>query len=183
MRIGGVGKPIKLTRPGVGEFQAENDTGSFGAEMWLDTVLQYKGRSHPTFMPPRVVATADLTNGPDRSTPSLSARRGAGDARPVPRLLLLWLPDAMGLAIFRTVCYAFSNVGEVCGVDLTDKVVDIIFHVFDANCDGNMSSEEFLRSLQRRENDIRQPATSDFLGVIACWLNCTKCSLQKMLPQ
>jgi hypothetical protein len=90
MRIGGVGKPIKLTRPGVGEFQAENDTGSFGAEMWLDTVLQYKGRSHPTFMPPRVVATADLTNGPDRSTPSLSARRGAGDARPVPRLLLLW---------------------------------------------------------------------------------------------
>jgi hypothetical protein len=29
-------------------------------------------------------------------------------------------------------------------VDLTDKVVDIIFHVFDANCDGNLSSEEFL---------------------------------------
>lgn len=72
---------------------------------------------------------------------------------------------------------------QVCGVDLTDKVVDIIFHVFDANCDGNLSSEEFLRSLQRRESDIRQPATSGFLGVIACWLNCTKCSLQQMLPQ
>lgn len=72
---------------------------------------------------------------------------------------------------------------QVCGVDLTDKVVDIIFHVFDANCDGNLSSEEFLRSLQRRENDIRQPATSGFLGVIASWLNCTKCSLQQMLPQ
>lgn len=71
----------------------------------------------------------------------------------------------------------------VCGVDLIDKVVDIIFHVFDANCDGNLSSEEFLRSLQRRENDIRQPATSGFLGVITCWLNCTKCSLQQMLPQ
>ncbi|XP_062222778.1 calcium uptake protein, mitochondrial-like isoform X1 [Phragmites australis] len=70
---------------------------------------------------------------------------------------------------------------EVCGVDLTDKVVDIIFHVFDANRDGNLSSEEFLRSLQRRENDIRQPATSGFLGVVSCWLNCTKCSLQQML--
>lgn len=45
VRVGGVGKPIKLTRPGVGEFRAENDTGSFGVEMRLDTVLQYKGRS------------------------------------------------------------------------------------------------------------------------------------------
>ncbi|XP_008671935.1 uncharacterized protein [Zea mays] len=64
VRVGGVGKPIKLTRPGVGEFRAENDTGSFGVEMRLDTMLQYKGRSHPTFTPPRVVATADLANGP-----------------------------------------------------------------------------------------------------------------------
>ncbi|WVZ74637.1 hypothetical protein U9M48_022798 [Paspalum notatum var. saurae] len=53
---------------------------------------------------------------------------------------------------------------HVCGVNLTDKVVDIIFHVFDADRDGNLSSEEFLRSLQRRESDIRQPATSGFLG-------------------
>jgi hypothetical protein len=64
VRVGGVGKPIKLTRPGVGEFRVENDTGSFSVEMWLDTVLQYKGRSHPTFTPPRIVATADLANGP-----------------------------------------------------------------------------------------------------------------------
>ncbi|KAG2652294.1 hypothetical protein PVAP13_1NG363900 [Panicum virgatum] len=72
---------------------------------------------------------------------------------------------------------------HVCGVDLTDKVVEIIFHVFDADRDGNLSSQEFLRSLQRRESDIRQPTTSGFLGVVACWLNCTKCSLQQMLPQ
>ncbi|ONM55945.1 hypothetical protein ZEAMMB73_Zm00001d020964 [Zea mays] len=64
VRVDGVGKPIKLTRPGVGEFRTENDTGSFGVEMRLDTMLQYKGRSHPTFTPPRVVATADLTNDP-----------------------------------------------------------------------------------------------------------------------
>jgi calcium uptake protein 1, mitochondrial len=62
-------------------------------------------------------------------------------------------------------------------VDLTDKVVDVIFHVFDANCDGSLSSEEFLRSLQRRESDIRQPATSGFVGMVSCWLNCMKCSL------
>ncbi|VAI58422.1 unnamed protein product [Triticum turgidum subsp. durum] len=53
---------------------------------------------------------------------------------------------------------------HVCGVDLTDKVVDVIFHVFDANCDGNLSSEEFLRALQRREINIRQPTTPGLMG-------------------
>ena len=43
--VGGADKPIKLSKPGVGEFRAENDTGKFGVEMRLDTVLQYKGRS------------------------------------------------------------------------------------------------------------------------------------------
>lgn len=43
--VGGVGKLIKLTAPGVKEFQAENDTGKFAVEMRLDTTLQYKGRS------------------------------------------------------------------------------------------------------------------------------------------
>ncbi|KAL6651000.1 hypothetical protein ACP70R_009925 [Stipagrostis hirtigluma subsp. patula] len=69
---------------------------------------------------------------------------------------------------------------HVCGVDLTDRVVDIIFHVFDTNQDGNLSSEEFLRALQRRETDIRQPAISGPLGFLSCWFNCRKCS---SLPQ
>ncbi|KAL6903658.1 hypothetical protein ACP4OV_004471 [Aristida adscensionis] len=69
---------------------------------------------------------------------------------------------------------------HVCGVDLTDTVVDIIFHVFDTNQDGNLSSEEFLRALQRRETDIRQPAISGPLGFLSCWFNCRKCS---SLPQ
>ncbi|KAF8757438.1 hypothetical protein HU200_010958 [Digitaria exilis] len=43
--VGGAGKLIKLTSPGVREFQAENDTGKFDVEMRLDTTLQYKGRS------------------------------------------------------------------------------------------------------------------------------------------
>ncbi|KAK3010919.1 hypothetical protein RJ639_011025 [Escallonia herrerae] len=39
---------------------------------------------------------------------------------------------------------------HVCGISLTDNVFDMIFYVFDANCDGNLSSDEFLRVLQRR---------------------------------
>ena len=87
VRVGGVGKPIKLTRPGVGEFRAENDTGSFGVEMRLDTVLQYKGRSHPTS---RRRNRRSGQRPPTDRPPSPSVRRGAGEARPVPRLLLLW---------------------------------------------------------------------------------------------
>jgi Ca2+-binding EF-hand superfamily protein len=68
---------------------------------------------------------------------------------------------------------------HVCEVDLTDKVVDVIFLVFDANRDGSLSADEFLRALQRRESDIRQPASSGLMGVFTCLLNCTKCSLQQ----
>uniref|UniRef100_A0A0D3F7J8 EF-hand domain-containing protein n=1 Tax=Oryza barthii TaxID=65489 RepID=A0A0D3F7J8_9ORYZ len=55
---------------------------------------------------------------------------------------------------------------HVCEVDLTDKVVDVIFLVFDANRDGSLSADEFLRALQRRESDIRQPASSGLMGVL-----------------
>ncbi|CAA6672626.1 unnamed protein product [Spirodela intermedia] len=48
----------------------------------------------------------------------------------------------------------------VCGVFLTDNVVDIIFHVFDVNRDKNLSSEEFLRALRRREMEVRQPTSA-----------------------
>uniref|UniRef100_A0A0D9W6U6 EF-hand domain-containing protein n=1 Tax=Leersia perrieri TaxID=77586 RepID=A0A0D9W6U6_9ORYZ len=65
---------------------------------------------------------------------------------------------------------------HVCGVDLTDRVVDIIFHVFDTNHDGSLSSEEFVRALQRRETDIRQPATPGSMGMLSYWLNFHKCS-------
>jgi len=60
---------------------------------------------------------------------------------------------------------------QVCGVCITDKVVDIIFHVFDANRDGNLSVSEFVRVVQRRE-DIS--SGSGFKGLITCWLNCVK---------
>lgn len=65
---------------------------------------------------------------------------------------------------------------HVCGVGLTDRVVDIIFHVFDTNQDGNLSLEEFLRALQRRETDIRQPTIPGPLGFLSCWFSGRKCS-------
>uniref|UniRef100_A0ACD5UCK8 Uncharacterized protein n=1 Tax=Avena sativa TaxID=4498 RepID=A0ACD5UCK8_AVESA len=67
---------------------------------------------------------------------------------------------------------------HVCGVELTDRVVDVVFHVFDTNLDGHLSSEEFLRALQRRETDIHQPAPRGPMG----WLNPEKSSwLPRML--
>uniref|UniRef100_A0A804MDW2 EF-hand domain-containing protein n=1 Tax=Zea mays TaxID=4577 RepID=A0A804MDW2_MAIZE len=68
---------------------------------------------------------------------------------------------------------------HVCGVDLTDRVVDIIFHVFDTNQDGNLSPEEFLRALQRRETDIREPTIPGPLGFLSCWFSGRKCSSLK----
>jgi Ca2+-binding EF-hand superfamily protein len=35
-------------------------------------------------------------------------------------------------------------------------VVEIIFHVFDSNRDGNLSLDEFVKVLHQRERDIAQ---------------------------
>ncbi|KAK7388575.1 hypothetical protein VNO78_23396 [Psophocarpus tetragonolobus] len=67
---------------------------------------------------------------------------------------------------------------QVCGVCITDEVVDIIFHVFDANRDGTLSSGEFVRVVQRRENKLSH---FGFGGLIGCWLNCVNnCSSAKL---
>ncbi|XP_050272084.1 calcium uptake protein, mitochondrial-like isoform X3 [Quercus robur] len=68
---------------------------------------------------------------------------------------------------------------QVCSISITDNVVDIIFHVFDSNRDGNLSSNEFVRVLQRRETDNRCSGSE---GLLSCWMNCTtNCSSTKML--
>ncbi|XP_010907508.1 calcium uptake protein, mitochondrial isoform X2 [Elaeis guineensis] len=70
---------------------------------------------------------------------------------------------------------------HVCGVSVTDNVVDVIFHVFDANFDGKLSSEEFLRALQKRESAIRQPTATGLTGLLSCWLNCKRsCSVPQI---
>lgn len=67
---------------------------------------------------------------------------------------------------------------QVCGVVVTDKVVDIIFQLFDANRDGNLSASEFVRVIQRRENSSSR---FGFGSLISCWLNCaTNCSSAKL---
>ncbi|KAK1392726.1 calcium uptake protein, mitochondrial [Heracleum sosnowskyi] len=72
---------------------------------------------------------------------------------------------------------------QVCGIQLSDNVIDVIFYVFDVNRDGSLSSEEFLRVLQRREGDATLPRESGIMGLISCWLSCTKkCESAKMFP-
>ncbi|KAG0470309.1 hypothetical protein HPP92_016473 [Vanilla planifolia] len=52
---------------------------------------------------------------------------------------------------------------HVSGVCLSENVVDVVFHVFDCNTDGSLSTEEFLRVMQKREIDVRQPISTGFL--------------------
>nr|XP_043606466.1 calcium uptake protein, mitochondrial [Erigeron canadensis] len=52
---------------------------------------------------------------------------------------------------------------HVCGISLSDNVIELIFHLFDANKDGNLCSEEFLRVMHRREKETAQLTKS---GVI-----------------
>ncbi|XP_010648727.2 calcium uptake protein, mitochondrial-like [Vitis vinifera] len=60
---------------------------------------------------------------------------------------------------------------NVCGISLSKCVVEIIFHVFDMNDDGNLSSEELVRVLQKRERDIAQPMESGIMGFFSCCCN------------
>jgi len=50
--------------------------------------------------------------------------------------------------------------------------VELIFHVFDLNQDGNLSAEEFVRVLRRREKDIAMPEGDGLMGLLSCYHNC-----------
>ncbi|KAL8223229.1 hypothetical protein R6Q57_020628 [Mikania cordata] len=62
---------------------------------------------------------------------------------------------------------------QVCGIGLSDNVIDIIYYLFDANRDGRLSSDEFLRVLQRREEDRLEPRENGLVGLFSCWLQCS----------
>ncbi|KAI4377316.1 hypothetical protein MLD38_014966 [Melastoma candidum] len=62
---------------------------------------------------------------------------------------------------------------QVCGISLSNNVVDIIFHLFDANRDGSLSWEEFVRVVQRRETEEASTRQANSQGFISCWINCT----------
>lgn len=61
---------------------------------------------------------------------------------------------------------------QVCGISLTDNVVDVIFHVFDNDRDGNLSADEFVRVLHKRERDIAHPMGEGLMGFLSCCSNC-----------
>lgn len=67
-------------------------------------------------------------------------------------------------------------VSHVCGLSLSENVVEIVFHLFDANGDGNLSTEEFVRVLQHRERDIGQPTETGVMGFLSCCWKCTDTS-------
>nr|XP_027066931.1 calcium uptake protein, mitochondrial-like isoform X2 [Coffea arabica] len=63
---------------------------------------------------------------------------------------------------------------QVCGISISDNLVDLVFYIFDTNRDGNLSSDEFLRVLQRRESNASQPRGAGDKGLFSCWFECTK---------
>ncbi|XP_030452701.2 calcium uptake protein, mitochondrial [Syzygium oleosum] len=71
---------------------------------------------------------------------------------------------------------------QVCGISLTDNVVEVIFHIFDFNQDGNLSSKEFVRVLRRREKDIANPEGDGLMGLLSCCHNCgNKYTIERLL--
>ncbi|XP_051151692.1 calcium uptake protein, mitochondrial-like [Andrographis paniculata] len=62
---------------------------------------------------------------------------------------------------------------QVCGISLTDNVVDVIFHVFDVNKDGSLSSDEFVRVLYKRERDLAQPMEEGIFSFLSCYWHCS----------
>ncbi|KAJ6857456.1 hypothetical protein NC651_038993 [Populus alba x Populus x berolinensis] len=63
---------------------------------------------------------------------------------------------------------------QVCSISITNDLVGVIFHVFDANRDGNLSSDEFVRVLQGRETASRFPREPGLKGLMSCCANCAK---------
>ncbi|GMJ11115.1 hypothetical protein like AT4G32060 [Hibiscus trionum] len=72
---------------------------------------------------------------------------------------------------------------QVCAVSLRDDIVEIIFHVFDSNRDGHLSSDEFVRVLRKRERDIAQPVDSGMSGLFSCCRNCSNDSPIRLQPR
>ncbi|XP_071721870.1 calcium uptake protein, mitochondrial-like [Rutidosis leptorrhynchoides] len=62
----------------------------------------------------------------------------------------------------------FKRVAShVCGVSLTDSVVEIIFNIFDKNRDGSLNIDEFVKVLHKQQRDIPQPVASGIMGFLS----------------
>ncbi|XP_045804900.1 calcium uptake protein, mitochondrial-like isoform X3 [Trifolium pratense] len=65
---------------------------------------------------------------------------------------------------------------SVCGLSLSNNVVEIVFHLFDTNGDGNLCSNEFVRVLHRRERDVGRTVETGIIGFLSCCWSCTDTS-------
>ncbi|PKI52609.1 hypothetical protein CRG98_026949 [Punica granatum] len=71
---------------------------------------------------------------------------------------------------------------QVCGIKLTDNVVDVIFHVFNTDRDEHLSSKEFVRVIERRTSLEAQPREAGIKGLVSCWTSCAaRCKSSKLL--
>ncbi|KAL5074367.1 hypothetical protein RYX36_013351 [Vicia faba] len=61
---------------------------------------------------------------------------------------------------------------SVCGLSLSKNVVEIVFHLFDTSGDGNLSSNEFIRVLHKREGDVGGHVETGIIGFLSCCWNC-----------
>ncbi|KAL7597390.1 calcium uptake protein, mitochondrial [Lactuca sativa] len=55
---------------------------------------------------------------------------------------------------------------HVCGISLSENVIELIFHLFDANQDGHLCSDEFLRVMHRREREIAQRTKAGIMNPV-----------------
>ncbi|XP_076919194.1 calcium uptake protein, mitochondrial-like [Bidens hawaiensis] len=55
---------------------------------------------------------------------------------------------------------------HVCGISLSNNVIELIFNLFDANQDGHLCSDEFLRVMHRRERETSQLTNPGIMNAI-----------------
>lgn len=68
---------------------------------------------------------------------------------------------------------------EVCKVPITNNVIDIVYFIFDINQDGNLSTEEFLGVLERREHGMSEGLDSGIMPFLkCCWQCASNCHYQ-----
>ena len=64
--------------------------------------------------------------------------------------------------------------GQICGVELSDTAVDVIFYLFDNNGDGRLSISEFLGVQHLRDITSFDPLQPGIVRMIRCMWNCAK---------
>lgn len=68
---------------------------------------------------------------------------------------------------------------QVCKVPITNNVIDIVYFIFDINQDGNLSTEEFLGVLERREHGMSEGLDSGIMPFLkCCWQCASNCHYQ-----